>query len=395
MTPIERRAIFSLSTLMALRMLGMFMIFPLYSLYASHLIGSTPFLVGLSVGVYGLIQALLQIPLGALSDRIGRKKIIGAGLIVFVIGSFVSACSTTMEGMIMGRALQGMAAVGSAITALMADLTSLEERTKAMAISGITIGLSFSLAMLLGPVIGIWLSVAGLFGVSAIFGLIAIVLLFIWVPPTPMIQPKARISLRTEWLSLWRNTELKRLNAGIFLLHAIFAASFIVIPITLHERIGMHGDQQWKLYFPALLSAFVLTILCVMLSERKKWLKPIFLMSVGLLGITELSLWFFADNLLLSGCNLLLFFFAFSTLEAFLPSLVSKLAPPHQRGMALGIYSCFQFLGVAAGGMMGGWLHGVFSSIEVYLFCALLTILWLTIAFKMKNPQYLPNASIH
>jgi predicted MFS family arabinose efflux permease len=395
MNPIERQAVFSLSTILCLRMLGLFMVLPLFALYASHLSGATPLLIGLSMGIYGLVQALLQIPFGALSDHVGRKKIITLGLGIFAIGSMIAAMSHTIWGMLLGRALQGAGAVGSTIIALMADLTRTTQRTKAMAISGITIGISFSLAMVLGPITVVWIQVSGIFWLAALLSIIAIILLLTLVPtpgsgrhiPSIKNEPHSQ-----RFFSLLKQTELRRLNSGIFLLHLLFTASFIAIPISLQTLAGLKSNQQWMLYLPALIISFLFSIVCIMVAEKKHWVKPFFIGSIILIGVAEFLLWIFAHHLLLSALSLLLFFSAFSLLEAFLPSLVSRTAPPTHKGMALGIYSCSQFLGIFTGGAVGGWLYSAFGLISIYLFCTILTLIWSAIAFNMKNPQYSTQA---
>ena len=389
MNKIERRSVFTLAIIMALRMLGLFMVLPLFALYATHLPGATPALIGLAMGVYGLTQALLQIPFGALSDRVGRKKIIALGLIIFIIGSVIAALSQTIWGMLIGRALQGAGAIGSTIIALIADLTREEQRTKAMAISGMTIGVSFSLAMILGPVFAAWINVNGIFWLAALFSLLGIVLLFTLVPhPTkPTWHPESEPDMH-QFPVLLKNPELMRLNIGIFFLHAIFTASFVVIPIALQTLAKLHGNQQWLLYLPILILAFLLIIPCIIIAEKKRCVRAFFLSGIVLLGVAEILFWVFVQNRLLSALSLLLFFLAFSLLEAFLPSLVSRTAPHSRKGTALGIYSFSQYFGIFVGGALGGWLYGAFGLTQVNLFCATLVLIWLGIAFNMKNPQY-------
>lgn len=386
MTPIERRAAASLSMVMALRILGLFMILPVFSLYAAKLHGVTPTLIGLAMGIYGLTQSIFQIPFGILSDHFGRRKIIAIGLFIFVLGSIISAMTDSITGMIIGRALQGTGAVGSTIMAMIADLTRSEHRTKAMAICGMTLGLSFSLAMMLGPLFANWIN---LFWLAAIFSGIAIILLFTWVP-TPVKETWHREAEpdMTQFSSLLKEPELLRLNVGIFLLHAIFTASFVILPLSLRNLAGLHENHQWLFYLPTLIAAFLLSVPFIIIAEKKHRLKPFFLGAIAVLGLAELLLWFFAHSLLLSAVSLLLFFAAFSLLEAFLPSLVSRTAPPNRKGTALGIYSSSQFLGIFVGGMLGGWLYGVLGLVHVYLFCVVLTGLWFVIAFGMKKPQY-------
>lgn len=383
MTPTERRAAASLATIMSLRMLGLFMIMPVFSLYADHLVGATPALIGIAMGVYGLTQGIFQIPFGMLSDHYGRRNMITIGLVLFILGSIIAAMSHTIHGMIIGRALQGVGAVGSTIIAMIADLTREDHRTKAMAVAGMTIGLSFSLAMMLGPLFANWIN---LFWLAALFGSVAILLLFTWVPaPAKTTWHSDAEPDPKQFSALLKEPNLLRLNAGIFLLHTILTASFVILPLSLENLAGLRGSQQWALYLPTLLIAFLLSIPCIIIAEKKRLLKHFFLGAIATLGCAELFLWIFAHQLLLSAFSLLLFFTAFSVLEAFLPSLVSKSAPPAQKGTALGIYSCSQFLGIFVGGSLSGWLYGAFGLTNVYLLCVALTILWLLIAFKMKQ----------
>lgn len=389
MTSIERQASTSLAIVMSLRMLGLFMILPVFSLYTTHLHGATPVLIGLAMGIYGLTQGVLQIPFGILSDHFGRRRIITLGLLLFALGSIIAAVSHTISGMIIGRALQGMGAVGSSIIALISDLTREEQRTKAMAIAGMTIGLSFAIAMMLGPLFANWVNI---FWLAAFFGLAAIFILFTWTPnPKHTIEHHDTELQMAQFSTLIREPELMRLNIGIFILHTVLTASFVILPLSLQNVAGLHGNKQWTLYFPILLTAFFLSLPLIIIAEKKRRLKSYFLGAIGILGLAELLLWLFANNLLLSAVSLLLFFTAFSLLEAFLPSLVSRTAPRQRKGTALGIYSCFQFLGIFVGGSVGGWLYGVLGLTDVFLFCVILASLWLTIAFGMKKPQYSQN----
>jgi len=406
MTSLELRSVFSLSLVMALRMLGLFMVLPIFALYAKNLEGSTPYLIGFTMGIYGLTQAICQIPFGTLSDYFDRKKIITIGLIIFIVGSVIAALSHTIWGMMLGRALQGAGAVGSTIMALIADLTRIEQRTKAMAISGMTIGGSFSLAMMLGPLLASAMQIHGIFWLGAFLSTVAIFLLYWWVPTAPrptatVRRPAAcpqdpegsrwtpRTSLGPTMLKiLYTHPELSRLYTGIFFLHAIFTASFVVIPIALQTFAHLDGNKQWMLYLPIFIGAFCLSIPCMLIAEKKQCVKKIFCAGIIVLALSEFLFWQYAENLLLSAVSLLLFFTAFSLLEAFLPSLVSKIAPPTHRGTALGLYSFSQFFGIFVGGMLGGLLYGSWGLTQVNLFCAALSLLWLAIAFQMKNPHH-------
>ncbi|RDI48710.1 MFS transporter [Aquicella lusitana] len=390
MTAIERRAVISLSSIMGLRMIGLFMVLPVFALYAQRLPGATPLKMGLAMGIYGLFQALFQIPFGALSDRFGRKPVILLGLLIFAIGSFIAGIAHSMFFLIIGRALQGAGAVGSTILAMMADLTREESRTKSMAIAGMSIGFSFSLAMLLGPLLTKWLAVNQLFLLAVLFSLCAISVLYFSVPTPVSVRwhRDAEPELKS-FFKLLVFPELAKLNGGIFILHAIFTASFVVIPINLYHFAGLPANKQWLLYLPTLLAAFIISLFCVGMAERKQQLKPYFVSGIIALAIAEIALWLTPGNRLLTALGLSLFFFGFSLLEAFLPSLISRTAPADRKGTALGIYSCSQFLGIFAGGVLGGWLYGQFGFTGVYLFCTLAALFWLILALLMQPPRFL------
>lgn len=371
-------------------MIGLFMVLPVFTAYAQHLSGSTPMLIGMAVGIYGLSQALFQIPFGMMSDKFGRKPLIFIGLMIFITGSLIAGFADSINVMIIGRALQGVGAVGSTILAMVADLTREEQRTKAMAITGITIGLSFSLAMLIGPLLSKWLAVNHLFYIAGLCGSLAIIILYSLVP-TPASKKwhrDAEPDLRS-FLALFFNAELARLNFGIFILHAIFTASFVVIPISL-LRIGhLPTNQQWLIYAPSLAFAFLLVMIAMGIAERKQQLKPYFLGGIAMLALSELIIWLAPSQIMLTSIGLCLFFTGFSLLEAFLPSLISRIAPISRKGSALGIFSCAQFLGIFIGGVLGGWLFGQFSFSGVYLFCLLLSIFWFALSASMQPPRYL------
>lgn len=393
MNQTERTAVLSLASVMSLRMLGLFIVLPVFSLYAIHIPYATPTLIGVSMGIYGLTQAIFQIPFGAWSDHVGRKKIIVLGLIIFICGSALVASAHTIYIVILGRALQGAGAVGSTIIALIADFTREEQRSKAMAIVGMSIGTSFSLAMLLGPVLLTWMSVTNMFWLAAALGVVAIFVLLFFTPPAAPTTWHADAEAELHQFShILKNSALMRLNAGIFLLHATFTASFVAIPISLAHLAGLAGNKQWMLYLPILLIAFAGTIPLIVLAEKKHKLKPIFISAILTLTIAEILLWFFAHQLLISALSLLLFFTAFSVLEAFLPSLVSRTAPRSRKGTALGLYSCSQFLGIFVGGSAGGWLYGYAGLTDVYLFGVILTLIWAAIAIGMPKPQLQKNS---
>lgn len=390
MTTQERRAVASLSSIMGLRMIGLFMVLPIFSLYAHQLQGATPTLIGIAMGVYGLSQALFQIPFGALSDRFGRKPIIMMGLVIFAFGSLVAGLAHTIGWMIIGRALQGIGAVGSTIMAMMADLTREEHRTKAMAIAGITIGFSFSVAMFVGPILTQWVPINALFFIAMLFGLVGIVVTQFAVP-TPAHQTWHRDTEPEfkSFIKLLSNPELAKLNIGICLLHAIFTASFVALPISLHQSLGFAANQQWEIYLPALLVAFIFSLFCIGIAERKRQLKRFFILGIAAIAVSEILLLAAPTNLTVTSLGICLFFGGFSLLEAFLPSLISRTAPAARKGSALGIYSCSQFFGIFIGGVLGGWFYGQWHFSGVYLLCLALAFLWLIIALLMQPPRYL------
>lgn len=387
MTRIELRAVISLSSIMSLRMIGLFMVLPVFSLYTHHLIGATPLLIGLAMGIYGLAQALLQIPFGALSDRIGRKPVICMGLLIFSMGSLLCAWAHSIEMMILGRTLQGAGAVGGTILAMMADLTREDQRTKAMAIAGMTIGASFMIAMLIGPLLAAHFAVSGLFYLAALMGIFTVILLYSVVPNPVKISwhPDTEPELHS-FLQLLVMPALARLNAGIFILHAIFTASFIVIPISLHQIAGLGADEQWRIYVPELLIAFIASLVCIGMAERKKQIHGYFISGIIAIACAQVLFWIASSQgaLLPMTAAICLFLAGFSLLEAFLPSLISRTAPRARKGSAMGIYSCSQFLGIFAGGALGGWLYGQFGFSGVHLFCLFLSLCWLFIAFGKK-----------
>ncbi len=383
----ELKAATSLATIYFLRMLGLFMILPVFALYAEHLPDSTPLKVGLALGAYGLTQALLQIPFGLLSDRIGRKPVIIGGLLLFGAGSVLAALAHSLTVIIIGRALQGAGAIAAAVMAMAADLTSERHRTKAMAIIGISIGFAFLCAFLLGPVLNTHIGVPGLFWLAGVMALAAITILLVWVP-TPQ-----RESVHDECEPVpaqmgrvLRNTVLLRLDLGIGLLHLVLTACFVVVPLLLRDQAGLAPADHWKLYLPVMLGSVLLMAPAVMIAERRGLLGPFFRASVALLALSLLGMALFHGSVLGLGLLMLAFFTAINFLESCLPSLVSRLAPVHSRGTAMGVYSTSQFFGSFLGGAMGGWLHGAFGSHATLLGSSLLAGLWFLLTLGMPAP---------
>jgi predicted MFS family arabinose efflux permease len=381
----EFTAVGALGLVMAVRMLGLFMILPVFSLHAGSFAHANAQLIGLALGVYGLTQAILQIPFGLLSDRIGRKPVMAIGLGIFIAGSICAALSHSIYGLIFGRAIQGAGAIGSTVLAMVADLTRDENRSKAMAVIGLAIGGSFAVAMIVGPLLNAWAGLAGIFWVTA--GLAVAAELLVWrivpTPPTPV---------GAEWGGLrqaLKNPELLRLDAGIFTLHAILTAFFVAIPIILNQVFHLDSTTQTLLYLLVLLLSFALMLPPVIIAEKKRAMKSVFLTAIVLLILTQLLLWSFHQRLLTVAWLLLLFFTAFTFLEAVLPSWVSKVAPLRHKGAAMGCYSTAQFLGIFAGGSGGGWAYAHYGMDGVFLFGAVLGLVWLTLSFTLRPPRYL------
>lgn len=373
MNSVERTATLSLSGLFAARLIGLFMVLPVLSLYANGLTGATPTLIGLALGGYGLTQALFQIPCGMLSDRYHRKWIMAYGLVVFILGSLVCALSSSIYQMIIGRILQGAGAIGGVTMALLTDLTREEHRTKAMAGIGITIGASFLLAMMLGPMLSQWVGVAGLFWISAGLGLFSIYILIQYVPSLPPTLPPASAYQTLNYQNLMP------LNLGVMILHTILTANFVVLPLILQQR--------HYIYFPVLLTACLIILPILKLARQKEYVMRLTLFMVLLLTLSLILLYFTYSYITGLIIGLTLFFIAFTFLEASLPACISYLVPAHQKGTAMGIYSCSQFLGMFFGGVSGGWLYGHYEISSVFIFCVMLSFLWLILMRYFHHGQ--------
>jgi MFS family permease len=374
----ELRAAAALASIFFLRMLGLFMLLPVLALYADRLIGATPFLIGAAIGIYGLTQASLQIPMGRWSDRIGRKPVVAFGLLVFTAGGVVAALTGHMIVIIAGRALQGAGAISGAMLALAADLTQVQHRTKVMALIGISIGISFSVAFVLGPVIDAWIGLAGLFWVAAGLGLAAQPILWFGVPDPQRRavepdEPKAITAPRAP-------PALRALYVGVFCLHAILAASFVSIPLLLEQGLGIGSGRHYTVYIPVLLGSLLCVGPMVMLSHRRGLSVRLFRIAIACVAGGELMLWLAPTQKMAIGLALTVFFIGFNFLEASLPSMVSQAAPESGRGGALGTYSTAQFIGMFAGGLGGGGLSGALGYPAVFGAAAATALAWLIYA---------------
>jgi predicted MFS family arabinose efflux permease len=391
MTPGERRAAGALASIYALRMLGLFMILPVFALYAERLEGVTPVAVGLAISAYGLTQALLQIPFGLASDRFGRKPVIVFGLLLFALGSVIAALADDVATVIVGRALQGSGAIAAAVLALAADLTRESVRTRMMASIGASIGVAFALALVLGPLLDRWIGVPGIFLLTAglALGGIAVVTLAV---PTPTVTPQPDSgTLPGRFAPVLRDPELLRLDVGILLLHAILTATFVVFPLVLRDAAGFDAAHHWQVYLPVLLLSLAGMVPLVIYAERRRKHKPVFLAAIALLAVGQFGLYLAGGSFVGLVAALVVMFTAFNLLEASLPSLVSKTVPGDRKGTAMGVYSTAQFLGAFLGGLGGGVVHGAFGAGAVFLFCAVLASAWLLVAGPMRAPRQLAS----
>lgn len=391
----EYRAIFSLASILSFRMLGLFMIFPVFAVYAPQFKYATPALIGIALGCYGLTQALLQLPLSMLSDHIGRKPVIIIGLLLFSLGSIIAAMSHSVYILIIGRTLQGAGAIGSTIMAYAADVTRLENRTKAMALLGVTIGLSFAIAMILGPFINNWLHLSGIFWITALLALSGIGILHFGVPaPLKLVSHHAQESFSVNLKKLLRQSDLFKLNLSILLLHAILTGSFVAIPL-LFNHLGFTSQDQWKIYLPLLLGAFIIVIPIMIFAERRHLLKPVVIFGILVICIAQFILYYYPTSQISIMIAFFIFFVGFTLLEAILPSLTSRIAPSIHKGSAMGIYSSCQFLGIFLGGSVAGLIHSHFGYHQVFLFCAIVALFWLGFIFTMKPPLQLKTKAIN
>ncbi|TPW32836.1 MFS transporter [Pararhizobium mangrovi] len=386
----ESRAAGTLAAVFSVRLLGLFMIYPVFADYAQGLQGATAYTIGLALGIYGLSQGLLQIPFGLISDRVGRKSMIVLGFVLFIIGSVIAALSGSIWGVVVGRVLQGAGAVGSVILALVADLTSEDNRTKAMATVGITIGVAFMVAVVAGPIAASLIGVSGIFWLMAVLGFVGIAITLFMVP-----QPEASVSHRDAQAvpamlgRVLKDPELLRLDFGIFALHAMLTASFLVVPDLLDRSLGLTAHNQWIVYLPVLVVSVVVMVPAIIVAEKYRHMKGVLVAAIAAMAVAEIVLMLAGTNVAGLLIALTVFFAGFNVMEASLPSLVTKTAPALAKGTASGVYSSSQFIGIFMGGVFGGWAHKVAGDPAVFALSAAVALVWLGLAVTMRQPSYL------
>lgn len=390
----EKKVAFSLASVFGLRMMGLFMIMPVFALYGQHLEGFSPLWVGIAIGAYGLTQAVLQIPMGILSDRIGRKPVIMSGLLVFALGSVVAAMADSIYGVVAGRALQGMGAIAAAVLALAADLSRDEQRTKVMAIIGMCIGFSFALSLLVGPVVAQHLGLSGLFAMTAGLALLGIVIVQLLVPNPVTHAPKGdTLAAPARIVQMLKNPQLIRLDAGIFILHLVLTAVFVALPLDLVDA-GFAKEEHWMLYFPAFIGAFFLMVPLIIIGVKRKNAKGMFQVALVILLVALGMMAAFSHSLLGLSVAVVLFFTGFNYLEASLPSLIAKFCPVGEKGTAMGVYSTSQFLGAFCGGLIGGGAYQWLGATGVFIAGMILMAIWLVLSLGMQNPVLLKSYTL-
>jgi len=375
-------------------MLGMFMVLPVLTTYGMALSGASETLIGIAIGIYGLAQAVFQIPFGLLSDRVGRKPLIVFGLIIFCIGSVVAASTDSIWGVIIGRAMQGSGAIAAAVMALLSDLTREQNRTKAMAFIGISFGVTFAIAMVLGPIITHAWGLHALFWAIAGLTLIAIVITLMVVPePATHMLNRESSMVKGSFGKVLANGKLLKLNFGILCLHILLMSSFVVLPQVM-EHAGFPPSEHWRVYLVTMLVSFVAVIPVIIYAEKKRHMKQVFMGCVAVILLAELVLWYAGLRLWVVIAGIQLFFLAFNVMEAILPSLISKESPAGYKGTAMGIYSTSQFIGVAIGGSLGGYVYGAAGAGAVFLVCAAIAVVWLIVSSTMSEPPYVSSLRI-
>jgi MFS family permease len=375
-------------------MLGMFMVLPVLTTYGMKLSGASETLIGIAIGIYGLAQAIFQIPFGLLSDRVGRKPLIVFGLVIFCIGSIVAASTESIWGVIIGRALQGSGAIAAAVMALLSDLTREQNRTKAMAFIGISFGITFAIAMVLGPIITHAWGLHALFWAIAVLTIFGIIITVAVVPsPATHILNRESSMVKGSFGKVLSNAKLLKLNFGILCLHVLLMSSFVVLPQVM-EHAGFPPSEHWRVYLVTMLTSFVAVIPVIIYAEKKRHMKQVFMGCVAVLLLAEIVLWAAGLHLWAVIAGIQLFFLAFNVMEAILPSLISKESPAGYKGTAMGLYSTSQFIGVAIGGSLGGYVYGQEGAGAVFLVCAAIAVIWLLVSSTMTEPPYVSSLRI-
>ncbi|MDP2562282.1 MFS transporter [Psychrobium sp. 1_MG-2023] len=391
---IEKRAAISLALVFGLRMLGLFMIMPVFAIYGQELDGYSPMWVGIAIGAYGLTQALLQIPMGMLSDRFGRKPVILIGLAIFCIGSLIAAYADSVMGVTIGRAIQGMGAIASTILALAADVTRDEHRPKVMATIGMCIGLSFAVSLILGPVLVDSIGLSGLFNLTAGLALLGMLVVLFIAPNAVSKAPKGDTRAAPELISaMLKDGQLLRLDVGIFVLHLVITSIFVVLPLMLME-LDFATTDHWQLYFPTLLVSFVLMVPLIIIGAKNESMKQMYRFSLLLLAVSLVMMYLLQGSFIGLFVAVIVFFTAFNYLEASLPSLIAKFAPAGQKGTAMGIYSSSQFFGAFWGGILGGLCYQYLGLAGVFATSTILVIAWWFYTAGMVNPKVLKTYTL-
>ena len=387
MSPVELRAALSLSSIFGLRMLGMFVILPVFAIYAEGLPGGDNLtLVGIAIGVYGLTQGILQVPFGWWSDRYGRKPVIYIGLAIFAAGSFVAALGINIYVVILGRMLQGAGAISAAVMAMTADLTRDEHRAKAMALIGSTIGATFAFSLVVSPWLNHVIGVPGIFAMTGVLVLCAMGVVYALVPDVPDSPHRSNARGLEQFAKVLRDPQLLRLYYGVFALHAILMALFIAVPFDLRAA-GLPVDRHWQVYLPVMAGSFVLMLPAIFGTGRPGRLKAMFLGAIALLLLAQVAMPWMTGGVWPMAAFLLAFFTAFNALEAHLPTLVSRVASRSSRGVAIGVFSSLQFFGTFFGAAAGGFLYGRWGTAGVVILDAVLLVIWLLAAAGMRVPS--------
>jgi len=397
MTQIETRATAALASIYGLRMLGMFLILPIFAIYAETLHGGDNHaLIGLALGAYGFMQVIFQLPFGMASDRFGRKKLIYLGLIMFAVGSVFAATAQDIYMVIVGRAIQGAGAISAVVTALVADSTREEHRTQAMAMIGATIGVTFAVSLVAGPILNQWIGVSGIFWLTAVLSIAAIAVVKFAVPePLHAHFHSDAQAAPAKIREVLRDTQLLRLNFGTFCLHGAQMAMFMVVPFAIKNSTGMNENTHWQIYLPVLVLSFILMVPAIIYAEKKAKLKPVFVTAVGLMLLTQIAFMFSLTSLWGIVATLFSYFVAFNILEASLPSLISKMAPVAAKGTAMGVHNTAQSFGMFLGAALGGWLSHSYGSPTVFVFCAALMVVWFALALGMQAPPSVKTKMFH